>query len=401
MIILNDHFKSYIFQISIGHLFQKEMDVFSILLDQYLKASHPSFSSRKEISIALEEMYGLKISLYSGLEGNYIVHHLKAKMIQPKLVFDVKLLDNVIEFISKMLFHAEINDEKRFNEEKSRLIRQYQSIKDDKQNYIDYLYEESLQKKILDIHSIDEKINLLKKASLSDIQHYYEDVFMNANLICFATGAFQDSEIKKIKDAFEPYEKGFIKPYFNKYPDYHEEKIHLEMPINQAILHMGYMTNITYKDSKMSALQIFNELLGGHASSRLFHEIREKRGLCYSIYSYLNLNQGILSIATGVDMKRLDETKTAIHDVLENLKHHIISDEELIQAKDVLIHQIQTSLDRQSIYIQRAYRNHIYDEQYDLNQRLKQINSVTKEDIKSIANNLTCILKHQVTGETQ
>ena len=117
--------------------------------------------------------------------------------------------------------------------------------------------------------------------------------------------------------------------------------------------------------------------------------------------TYLNLNQGLLSISTGVDMTRLEETKTSIYDVLEHLKNHEISDDELVQAKDFMIHQIQTSLDRQSVYIQRAYRNHIYQEQYDLEARLKQIEGVTKEDIKWIANHMTLILTHQVIGETQ
>jgi predicted Zn-dependent peptidase len=401
MVILKDHFKSYIIHISVGHLFQKEMDVFSILLDQYLKASHPSYTSRKAISIALEEMYGLKVSLYTSLEGNYLVHHLRVKMIQPQLVLEKSLLKEVVDFIIKMLFHSNIDDEKRFYEEKSRLIHQYELIKDDKQSYIDYLYEEVLQKKTLDVYSIDEKINLLRSATLKDIKNYYEQVFKVASVITFATGAFPDEDIIIIKDAFEPYEKGMIKPIFQKYP-LHEKELHqLKMPINQAILHLGYMTNVTYKDSKMTALQIFNELLGGHASSRLFHEIREKRGLCYSIYSYLNLNQGLLSISTGVDMKRLDETKQAIYDVLESLKKDDINDEELIQAKDFMIHQIQTSLDRQSVYIQRAYRNHIHEEQYDLEERLIQINDVTKEDIKWIANHMSLVITHQVLGETQ
>lgn len=399
MVILKDHFKSYIIQISVGHLFQKEMDVFSMLLDQYLKASHPLYKTRKEISEALEEMYGLKVSLYTTLEGNHLVHHLRAKMIQPQLVFDQNLLEQVIDFVCNMLFHAILNDQKRFVEEKTRLIHQYESLIDDKQSYIDYLYEESLQKDVMDIFTIDEKIEVLKKTTLEDIQQYYDHVFLKANTICFASGAFKEQEIIALKNKFEPYEKGSIKPIFSLYPQRENVNIQLQMPINQAILHLGYVTNITYKDDKMTSLQLFNELLGGHASSRLFHEIREKRGLCYSIYSYLNLNQGLLTISTGIDMERIEETKTAIRDVIQHLKHNDVSDDELKQAKDYMIHQIQSSLDQQSVYIQRAYRDHIYQETYQLDKRLDQIKNVTKEDIRKVANDISLILTHQVTGE--
>ncbi len=43
MTLLSDHYKSYLIHITIGHLFQKEMDVFSLLLNRYLKASHLNF----------------------------------------------------------------------------------------------------------------------------------------------------------------------------------------------------------------------------------------------------------------------------------------------------------------------------------------------------------------------
>ena len=65
MIILKDHFKSYIIHISIGHLFQKEMDVFSILLDQYLKNEIVDLSPYliREKPVELELIHGEDISV--------------------------------------------------------------------------------------------------------------------------------------------------------------------------------------------------------------------------------------------------------------------------------------------------------------------------------------------------
>lgn len=401
MIILKDTFKSYLIHISIGHQFQKEMDVFSVLLDQYLKASHPLYDSRQAINEALEDMYGLRISLYTSVEGNFLVHHLRCKMLKPQLVLDHTLLDQVLNHLTQMIFHANIDDEKRFLEEKTRLIQQFESIKDDKQSYAAYLYEEQLICQTQDVNNLVEKITQLKDITIEDIKTYYHNTFKESNTICFATGAFTEEDITTLNRYLKPFEKGEIKPYFKSYPKETLTQIYLEMEMNQAMLHLGYKTDIFYHSPHMTTLQVLNELLGGHASSRLFQEVREIRGLCYSIYSYLNLNLGILTISTGVDYKNLEETKDTIHQVISHLQNYLISEDELNQAKDYMIHQIQSSLDRQSIYIQRAYRDHIYQEQYNLETRMQQIKSVTKEDIMMISRQLNLIMSHQVSGATR
>jgi predicted Zn-dependent peptidase len=398
MIILKDTFKSYLIHVSIGHPFQKEMDVFSVVLDQYLKASHPMYSSRQAITEALEDMYGLRVSLYTTVDGNYLMHHLRCKMLNPQLVLDPTLLEQVLHHLTQMIFHANIDNEKRFLEEKTRLIHQFESIKDDKQGYASYLYEEQLMSHTHDIFHLEDKITQLKDIQINDIQTYYQNTFKEANVICFATGAFTEDDITTLERHLKPYEKGVIHPFFKPYPNEGLTHVHLKMEMNQAMLHLGYNTDILYHSPHMTTLQVLNEILGGHANSRLFQEVRENRGLCYSIYSYLNLNHGILTISTGVDHKRLEETKEAINQVINHLQNHLISEDELNQAKEYMIHQIQSSLDRQSIYIQRAYRDHIYQEQYNLETRLQHIKRVTKEDIMKISRQLNLMIAHQVSG---
>ena len=398
MTLLSDHYKSYLIHITIGHLFQKEMDVFSLLLNRYLKASHPKFSSRKSINEELENMYGLKITFYNTTEGNHLVHHLRCKMINPKLVNDDHLLYQVLTFMEAMLFQASFDHTSRFEEEKRRVIEQLQAIKDDKQTYATYLYEASIQKYYLDAYSLEEKIQAIDSTSLKDIQRYYHDTFLKGNVLVFATGSFFENEKMLIKRVLGNYEQGEIKP---TYPLLHVNKmedIEVHLPIHQAILHFGYQTNIGYHDPYKTALQLFNEMLGGHANSQLFSVIREEKGLCYSIYSYLNSHHGVLSIATGVDAARLKDAQESIHDVVASFQHDEISDELLEQTKSYLIHQITTNLDKQSIYIERALRNHLYSETYELNHRIASIKNVTKEDIMYVANKLKPVMIHRVRG---
>ncbi len=135
-------------------------------------------------------MYGLKITFYNTTEGNHLVHHLRCKMINPKLVNDDHLLYQVLTFIEAMLFQASVDHTSRFEEEKRRVIEQLQAIKDDKQTYATYLYEASIQKYYLDAYSLEEKIQAIDSTSLKDIQRYYHDTFLKGNVLVFATGSF-------------------------------------------------------------------------------------------------------------------------------------------------------------------------------------------------------------------
>lgn len=398
MTLLNDQYKSYLIHMTIGHLFQKEMDVFSLLLNRYLKATHPKFSSRKSINEEIENMYGLKITFYNTTEGNHLVHHLRCKMINPKLVHDDHLLYQVLTFIEAMLFQATFDDASRFEEEKRRVIEQLQAIKDDKQTYATYLYETSIQKYYVDAYSLEEKIQKIDSTSLEDIQHYYHDTFLKGDTLVFATGSFFENEKVMIKRVLGKYEKGAIKPTYPLLHVNQMEDIEVHLPIHQAILHFGFQTDIGYHDPYKTALQLFNEMLGGHANSQLFTVIREEKGLCYSIYSYLNSHHGILSIATGVDEARIKDAQESIHDVIASFQKDMISDALLEQTKAYLIHQITTNLDKQSIYIERALRNHLYSETYDLNARMTSIKNVTKEDIMYVANKLKPAIIHRVRG---
>lgn len=396
MTLLNDHYKSYLIHITIGHLFHKEMDVFSLLLNRYLKASHPLYPSRKSLNEAVEDMYGLKITFYNSTEGNYLVHHFRCKLINPKLVHDDDLLNQVLTFIEAMLFQASFDYTSRFEEEKRRLIEQLSSIKDDKQTYATYLYEASIQKYYVDAYTLEEKIQMIHSTTLADIQNYYHETFLKGNTLVFATGSFHENEKNLIQKVLGKYEYGSIQPTYQLLHVDALEDIHVELPIHQAILHFGYQTDIGYHDTYKTALQLFNEMLGGHANSKLFSVIREEKGLCYSIYSYLNSHHGVLSITTGVDASRIKDAQESILDVIASFQQNIVSDELIEQTKAYLIHQITTNLDKQSIYIERALRNHLYSETYDLKKRIESINNVTKEDIMYVANKLKLVMIHQV-----
>jgi len=83
-------------------------------------------------------------------------------------------------------------------------------------------------------------------------------------------------------------------------------------------------------DPRRYAAGILNVALGGNMSSRLFQEIREKRGLSYYVGSshYSSPDDGLLLIRAGLEKQRFDWGKQAIYELLEDVKNKGISEEE-------------------------------------------------------------------------
>lgn len=139
------------------------------------------------------------------------------------------------------------------------------------------------------------------------------------------------------------------------------------------------------------ALSVMNALLGEGMSSRLFTEIREKRGLAYSISSYIEFftDSGSIGIIAGVSPNRFEEALKAIVEQLLLLKAHEVDEEELGRAKEFvkgrLLLQLEDSLSlafwygRQELLLGRTLTP---------SEVIRAIDAVTSQDIKRVAGDL-------------
>ena len=109
-------------------------------------------------------------------------------------------------------------------------------------------------------------------------------------------------------------------------------------------------------DPDRYALRLLNEVLGGGMSSRLFLEIRERRGLAYSVGSHAAAfdDTGHLGIAAGVTAEHVLETVTVILEQLELLRTEPVGDEELERSREHLSGSFRLSLDTAASWCHRA-----------------------------------------------
>ncbi|HEY2765450.1 MAG TPA: pitrilysin family protein [Pseudonocardiaceae bacterium] len=158
----------------------------------------------------------------------------------------------------------------------------------------------------------------------------------------------------------------------------------------QAHLMLGVRATDRH-DERRSVLGVLNAALGGGMSSRLFQQIREQRGLAYSVYSSTTCyaDTGSLSIYAGCSPERLGEVATVIGEVLTSIARDGISDAELARGKGQLRGGLVLGLEdpaSRMTRIGKAELNH--GEHCTVEEALEQIDEVTVDQVGALAREL-------------
>ncbi len=141
-------------------------------------------------------------------------------------------------------------------------------------------------------------------------------------------------------------------------------------------------------DPDRFAFYILNTLLGGNMSSRLFQEVREKRGLAYSVYSYLASyrDAGNLTIYTGANRDRIGEVLDVIRKELQKLAEAPVTAEELHRAKEYMKGGLMLSLESSSSVMSRIAKQEISLDGYQsIDEIVRQVEAVKADRIQQIA----------------
>ena len=158
----------------------------------------------------------------------------------------------------------------------------------------------------------------------------------------------------------------------------------------QAHLLVG-MRSLDRHDDDRFTLSVLNQILGGGMSSRLFQEIREKRGLVYSVFSYraAYLESGALAIYAGTAPGRAQEVLALIDDELDKLATGPISERELAVAKGHIKGSLALSLEDSAGRMNRIGRGHlIHGEVLSYEEVVARTEAVTHDDLRRVADRI-------------
>jgi predicted Zn-dependent peptidase len=153
--------------------------------------------------------------------------------------------------------------------------------------------------------------------------------------------------------------------------------------------HMFYgMEGVARADDRRFAMGVLSAALGGGMSSRLFQEIREKRGLAYSVYAYAQqfAGSGVLGFYAGCNPTKAIEVVEIIRSVLADVADNGMTHEEIERAKGAVRGSLVLSQEDTGSRMSRIGKNEIvYGQVMDFDDILKAISRVSAQDIREIA----------------
>jgi predicted Zn-dependent peptidase len=153
--------------------------------------------------------------------------------------------------------------------------------------------------------------------------------------------------------------------------------------------HICIGTNgLSRRDPDRFAFGIVNDVLGGGMSSRLFQEIREKRSLAYSVYSYHSMfaEAGMFCAYAGTAPAHAKEVLDLVRRQLDDVAEHGVTEAELERAKGHMKGSLVLSLEEPSGRMSRLGRSEISDgEVLTVDQVLRRIDAVTLDDARRAA----------------
>ncbi len=156
----------------------------------------------------------------------------------------------------------------------------------------------------------------------------------------------------------------------------------------QVHIALGVRT-VSLSDPKRYPLSILSAILGGGMSSRLFHEVRERRGLAYYVRSHSDQYQDVGTLVTtaGVDSKRVEDAISVIRDEFIKITGSFVpTDAEITKAKEFLKgHMVLELEDSRSVAGFYAHQELLEPEVENPDRILAEIDEVSKEQVEQVA----------------
>jgi predicted Zn-dependent peptidase len=168
-----------------------------------------------------------------------------------------------------------------------------------------------------------------------------------------------------------------------------EAPIHLEnkRDLEQVHLCVG-VPSVPLGHEDRFGVAVLNNLLGGGMSSRLFQNIREKRGLAYAVFSEITpySDAGMLTVYAGSAKETVGQVLDLIVSEFRDLKKSLVTEEELTRSKNHLKGSLMLSLESTSARMSNLARQELYFRRfYSLDEILDSIEAVTREQLQSLA----------------
>jgi predicted Zn-dependent peptidase len=189
---------------------------------------------------------------------------------------------------------------------------------------------------------------------------------------------------------------------FEPAPPFAPKVIVQERETNQSHLRMSYRPLVDVSDpSKRAAMSIYATLLGGSMSSRLFDEIREQRGLAYSVYgvSHAHADVPLLQLAAGLDSTKCVEAYTRMREIVSELRDDGPTEAEVSRARAYAAgRRVLAFENTNAVARYGAAQSIVFGERIDPDAAIAALDAVTLDEVAEVARDVADTLAIACVG---
>jgi predicted Zn-dependent peptidase len=299
-------------------------------------------------------------------------------------------VEDAVDVLSDMVQHS-LYPVKEIEKEKTVILEEIKRSEDDPDDLVQEYFEEQLFDKHPFARPIIGTAENVSRFTRDDLFSYTKKFYTNENIILAAAGNIQHEHLVRLAEKYLTQKKNTGEKY-RSFPAVRAKNRSRQYtkPIQQAHVCTGTIAFSVHNELRYPAL-VMNAVLGDGMSSRLFQQIREKHGLAYSVYSFLGLmkDTGSFGIYVGTDKGSVDKAMDLSMKELQKMKTSLLSKSELQRAKAQLKGSMLLSLESTSNRMMRLGNGELYYGQFTpLDAIVKNIDSVTAEDVQSVSRQL-------------
>lgn len=232
-----------------------------------------------------------------------------------------------------------------------------------------------------------ETVSALTRAALQD--HMHARYAPNAIVVAAAGNVTHERVVELFGEAFEGW-SGSCEPPVPEHPRLTASTMFKHKDTEQAYVVLG-TRGLSLRDERRYALSVLDTILGGGMSSRLFQEVREKRGLVYSVYSYQQAYReaGLFAASAGTSPSNVQECVDVINEELQRAASDGVTEAELTLAKEHIKGSLTLSLESTSSRMIRLGRGEFTHGYHLTTEEIEaKVDAVTGEQILSLAREL-------------
>lgn len=395
--INTNNFKTNLYAIFLATPITRENVTKDAVISAVLRRGTNNIKSQELISQELESMYGA--SFDCGIEktgDNHVFKFYLESLSDEFLPAKEDLSKKSIEILLDIVFNPLIENggfkAEYVEGEKNNIKQIIESKIDNKGQYAyDKCIEETFNGKPYGLYKYG-YIEDLEKITPQNLYEYYKKMISECKIDIFCSGITENIEkdIKENKNIQKVNERkpNYIIGTTVELPMQETKTVQESMQVSQGKLVISLDV-----DSKIENLSyvasVYNAILGGGANSRLFQNVREKESLAYTAGSSYLKPKNMIFIRCGIEIQNYNKALETIKVQLDDLKNGKIEEEDIENAKKLIIASVKSITSEQDTEITYYYGQELAGTLIEISDYENKVNAVTKEQIQEIANSVS------------